>query len=162
MIEIHNINMQDDAFDKMLKNLQSGGVFIRKTPKKENQITSENPSVEELQSRVKMLKTRFEKFMENQKKLGIKEISFDYQSFGKQLENLNPTQNNFKNLIENAEKTMQKLEDDVNLINGFINPQEVGKDELREYIKKVFASLDNDTKNQVKAIVIKNIKQIEK
>ena len=162
MIEIHNINMQDDAFDKMLKNLQSGGVFIRKTPKKENQITSENPSIEELQSRVKMLKTRFEKFMENQKKLGIKEISFDYQSFGKQLENLNPTQNNFKNLIENAEKTMQKLEDDVNLINGFINPQEVGKDELREYIKKVFASLDNDTKNQVKAIVINNIKQIEK
>ena len=162
MIEIHNINMQDDAFDKMLKNLQSGGVFIRKTPKKENQITSENPSVEELQSRVKMLKTRFEKFMENQKKLGIKEISFDYQSFGKQLENLNPTQNNFKNLVENAEKTMQKLEDDVNLINGFINPQEVGKDELREYIKKVFASLDNNTKNQVKAIVINNIKQIEK
>ena len=162
MIEIHNINMQDDAFDKMLKNLQSGGVFIRKTPKKENQITSENPSIEELQSRVKMLKTRFEKFMENQKKLGIKEISFDYQSFGKKLENLNPTQNNFKNLIENAEKTMQKLEDDVNLINGFINPQEVGKDELREYIKKVFASLDNDTKNQVKAIVINNIKQIEK
>ena len=162
MIEIHNINMQDDAFDKMLKNLQSGGVFIRKTPKKENQITSENPSVEELQSRVKMLKTRFEKFMENQKKLGIKEISFDYQSFGKQLENLNPTQNNFKNLVENAEKTMQKLEDDVNLVNGFINPQEVGKDELREYIKKVFASLDNNTKNQVKAIVINNIKQIEK
>ena len=162
MIEIHNLNMQDDAFDKMLKNLQSSGVFIRKTPKKENQITSENPSVEELQSRVKMLKTRFEKFMENQKKLGIKEISFDYQSFGKQLENLNPTQNNFKNLVENAEKTMQKLEDDVNLINGFINPQEVGKDELREYIKKVFASLDNNTKNQVKAIVINNIKQIEK
>jgi tagatose-1,6-bisphosphate aldolase non-catalytic subunit AgaZ/GatZ len=65
-------------------------------------------------------------------------------------------------IVENAEKTMQKLEDDVNLINGFINPQEVGKDELREYIKKVFASLDNNTKNQVKAIVINNIKQIEK
>ncbi len=162
MIEIHNINMQDDAFDKMLKNLQSGGVFIRKTPKKENQITSENPSVEELQSRVKMLKTRFEKFKENQKKLGVKDITFEYQSFGKQLENLNPTQNDFKNLVENAEKTMQELENDINLVNGFVNPKEASKDELKEYIKRIFSSLDNDTKNQVKAIVIKKIKQIEK
>lgn len=162
MSEIHNINMESDAFDKMLKNLQSGGVFIRQTPQQENQITSKNPTVNELQSRVKILKTRFENFKENQKKLGIKQITFDYQSFGKQLENLNPTQNDFKNLVENAEKTMQKLEDDVNLINGFINPKEAGKDELKEYIKRIFSSLDSDTKQQIKTIVINEIKQIEK
>ena len=162
MSEIHNINMESDAFDKMLKNLQSGGIFIRQTSQQENKITSKNPTVDELQSRVKILKTRFENFKENQKKLGIKQITFDYQSFGKQLENLNPTQNDFKNLVENAEKTMQKLEDDVNLINGFINPKEAGKDELKEYIKRIFSSLDSDAKQQIKAIVINEIKQIEK
>ena len=78
------------------------------------------------------------------------------------MENLNPTQKDFKNLIENAEKTMQKLESDVNLINGFINPKEVGQNEMKDYIKQVFSALDNDTKKQVKALVMKQIKQIEK
>ena len=162
MIKIHSINMESDTFDEVLKNLQSGGVFVRQTPQQKNQITSENPTIDELQSRVKMLKTRFEKFKENQKKLGVKDITFEYQSFGKQLENLNPTQNDFKNLVENAEKTMQELENDINLVNGFVNPKEASKDELKEYIKRIFSSLDNDTKNQVKAIVIKKINQIEK
>ena len=166
MAEIHKIYMEKDAFDEMLKNLQSEPVFINTAPKDEkvskNLISSENPNVEELQARVKSLKTRFENFKIAQKKLGIEKISFDYQSFDKQLENLNPTQKDFKNLIENAEKTMQQLESDVNLINGFINPKEVGPNEMKDYIKQVFSALDNDTKKQVKALVVKQIKQIEK
>jgi short-subunit dehydrogenase len=58
--------MEKDAFDEMLKNLQSKPVFINTAPKDEkvskNLISSENPSVEELQTRVKSLKTRFENF----------------------------------------------------------------------------------------------------
>ena len=62
MAEIHKIYMEKDAFDEMLKNLQSEPVFINTAPKDEkvskNLISSENPSVEELQARVKSLKTR--------------------------------------------------------------------------------------------------------
>ncbi len=156
MIEIHNIHLDDKTFDEMIANLQNGGVFIHKKEGGKNIISLANPSDDEIKFRIIMLKKRFDKFKENQQKLGIKEISFDYIGFEKQLNSL--SKENDKIILENAEKTMQKLEDDVNLVSGFINPQKATKKEMQDYIKKFFSALDNETK----ALVIEKVKQLEK
>ena len=162
MIEIHTIDLDKTSFDNMLDNLKNGQLFVNDNVKNENKISSENPSDDEIKSRIEMLRNRFNKFKENQKKLGIKEIKFDYLTFEKKLISLDCNKKNCKIVLENAEKTMQKLEDDVNLVNGFINPQKVSKDEMQEHIKRLFSVLSGDEKKQIISLAIKKVKQIEK
>lgn len=106
MIEIHIIDLDKTSFDNMLDNLKNGQLLVNDNVKNENTISSENPSDDEIKSRIEMLRNRFNKFKENQKKLGIKEIKFDYLTFEKKLISLDCNKKNCKIVLENAEKTM--------------------------------------------------------
>ena len=86
MAEIIKIHLTDEAFDKMLKNIQSGGIFVpNKEENSDLKLENDNPTTDELQSRVRSLYERFLKFKEDEKQLGIKKIEFEYPNFENQI-----------------------------------------------------------------------------
>ena len=160
MTEITNIHLTEEAFDKILKNLQSGGIFIsNKTENTEPKLENDNPTTDELQSRVRSLYERFLKFKEDEKQLGIKKIEFKYSNFENQIKQLFSPQPNYKTLVTDAENTMAKLENSIAFVKSATDTKtNVDNAKMRKHLLDVISKLDSNMKQQL----IADLKQLQK
>lgn len=160
MAEIIKIHLTDEAFDKMLKNIQSGGIFVQN--KEENsdlKLGNDNPTTNELQSRVRSLYERFLKFKEDEKQLGIKKIEFEYPNFENQIKQLFSPQPNYKTLVADAENTMARLEDSIAFVKSATDTKtNVDNAKMRKHLLDVISKLDSNMKQQL----IADLKQLQK
>ena len=161
MTEITNIHLTKESFDKLITNLQNGGLVIHnENINPQTKLENKNPTDKELQQRVQILYKRFLECKKNQKKLGIKKIEFNYNNFEDKIKKLQTPQINYKILVENAEKIMDKLEKDINIIASSINqPQNENDNQyIKDYLFDVISQLDTNTQKQI----ISNITEIKK
>lgn len=160
MAEIIKIHLTDEAFDKMLKNIQSGGIFVQN--KEENsdlKLENDNPTTDELQSRVRSLYERFLKFKEDEKQLGIKKIEFEYPNFENQIKQLFSPQPNYKTLVADAENTMARLENSIAFVKSVTDTKtKVDNAKMRKHLLDVISKLDSNMKQQL----IADLKQLQK
>lgn len=160
MAEIIKIHLTDEAFDKMLKNIQSGGIFVQN--KEENsdlKLENDNPTTDELQSRVRSLYERFLKFKEDEKQLGIKKIEFEYPNFENQIKQLFSPQPNYKTLVADAENTMARLENSIAFVKSVTDTKtKVDNAKMRKHLSDVISKLDSNMKQQL----ISDLKQLQK
>ena len=160
MVEITNIHLTDEAFDKMLKNIQSGGIFVpNKEENSDLKLGNDNPTTDELQSRVRSLYERFLKFKEDEKQLGIKKIEFEYPNFENQIKQLFSPQPNYKTLVADAENTMARLENSIAFVKSATNTKtNVDNAKMRKHLLDVISKLDKNMKQQL----IADLKQLQK
>lgn len=160
MAEITNIHLTDEAFDKMLKNIQSGGIFVpNKEENSDLKLENDNPTTDELQSRVRSLYERFLKFKEDEKQLGIKKIEFEYPNFENQIKQLLSPQPNYKTLVTDAENTMARLEDSIAFVKSATDTKtNVDNAKMRKHLLDVISKLDKNMKQQL----IADLKQLQK
>ena len=160
MAEIIKIHLTDETFDKMLKNIQSGGIFVQN--KEENsdlKLENDNPTTDELQSRVRSLYERFLKFKEDEKQLGIKKIEFEYPNFENQIKQLFSPQPNYKTLVADAENTMARLENSIAFVKSVTDTKtKVDNAKMRKHLSDVISKLDSNMKQQL----ISDLKQLQK
>lgn len=160
MAEIIKIHLTDETFDKMLKNIQSGGIFVQN--KEENsdlKLENDNPTTDELQSRVRSLYERFLKFKEDEKQLGIKKIEFEYPNFENQIKQLFSPQPNYKTLVADAENTMARLENSIAFVKSVTDTKtKVDNAKMRKHLSDVISKLDSNMKQQL----ITDLKQLQK
>lgn len=160
MVEITNIHLTDEAFDKMLKNIQSGGIFVpNKEENSDLKLENDNPTTDELQSRVRSLYERFLKFKEDEKQLGIKKIEFEYPNFENQIKQLFSPQPNYKTLVADAENTMARLEDSIAFVKSATDTKtNIDNAKMRKHLLDVISKLDKNMKQQL----IADLKQLQK
>lgn len=160
MTEITNIHLTKESFDKLITNLQNGGLVIHnENINHQTKLENKNPTDKELQQRVQILYKRFLKCKKTQKKLGIKKIGFSYNNFEDKIKKLQTPQTNYKILVENAEKIMDKLEEDTNIIASINQPQNENDNQyIKDYLFDVISQLDTNTQKQI----ISNITEIKK
>lgn len=160
MAEITNIHLTDEAFDKMLKNIQSGGIFVpNKEENSDLKLENDNPTTDELQSRVRSLYERFLKFKEDEKQLGIKKIEFEYPNFENQIKQLLSPQPNYKTLVTDAENTMARLENSIAFVKSATDTKtKVDNAKMRKHLLDVISKLDKNMKQQL----IADLKQLQK
>lgn len=172
MIEITSINLTNEAFTKIRKNMD-GGIFVSLPSETSNDtkvLENKNPSTEELQERINSLHERFQKFQMEQEKYGIKEIEFKTILDNQISALLNRDITDNKSILEaikQAEATMLKLENEVAFIKAVENPVKPTKEQYQNHLKKVTSNLTPQMQNQLKEIISKfdpqtkkNIKQI--
>ena len=160
MAEIIKIHLTDEAFDKMLKNIQSGGIFVpNKEENSDLKLENDNPTTDELQSRVRSLYERFLKFKEDEKRLGIKKIEFEYPNFENQIKQLFSPQPNYKTLVADAENTMARLENSIAFVKSVTDTKtKVDNAKMRKHLLDVISKLDSNMKQQL----IADLKQLQK
>lgn len=160
MAEIIKIHLTDEAFDKMLKNIQSGGIFVPNKEENSNlKLENDNPTTNELQSRVRSLYERFLKFKEDEKQLGIKKIEFEYPNFENQIKQLFSPQPNYKTLVADAENTMARLENSIAFVKSVTDTKtKVDNAKMRKHLSDVISKLDSNMKQQL----ISDLKQLQK
>lgn len=160
MAEIIKIHLTDEAFDKMLKNIQSGGIFVpNKEENSDLKLENDNPTTDELQSRVRSLYERFLKFKEDEKQLGIKKIEFEYPNFENQIKQLFSPQPNYKTLVTDAENTMTRLENSIAFVKSVTDTKtKVDNAKMRKHLSDVISKLDSNMKQQL----IADLKQLQK
>ena len=160
MAEIIKIHLTDEAFDKMLKNIQSGGIFVpNKEENSDLKLGNDNPTTDELQSRVRSLYERFLKFKEDEKRLGIKKIEFEYPNFENQIKQLFSPQPNYKTLVADAENTMARLENSIAFVKSVTDTKtKVDNAKMRKHLLDVISKLDSNMKQQL----ISDLKQLQK
>ncbi len=160
MAEIIKIHLTDEAFDKMLKNIQSGGIFVpNKEENSDLKLENDNPTTDELQSRVRSLYERFLKFKEDEKQLGIKKIEFEYPNFENQIKQLFSPQPNYKTLVADAENTMARLENSIAFVKSVTDTKtKVDNAKMRKHLSDVISKLDSNMKQQL----ISDLKQLQK
>ncbi len=152
MSEITNIHLTKESFDKLVTNLQNGGLIIyNEDINPQTKLENQNPTDKELQQRVKLLYKRFLEYKENQKKLGIKKIEFNYNSFEDKIKKLQNPQPNYKTLVINAEEIMDKLEKHINIIASSINQsqKENNNQAIKDYLFDVISQLNTNTQKQI-------------
>ncbi|MGN0929579.1 MAG: hypothetical protein ACI4N3_02975 [Alphaproteobacteria bacterium] len=169
MAEITTIQLTDEAFNNIEKNIKKGTFFVSfptGISNDVNAIENNNPTKEELQERINSLYKRFQTFQTEQEKAGIKEIKFK-TILDKQISALlNKDITNDKDILEavkQAENTMLKLEKDVAFIKATENPIEPPQEEVQTYLKEVITKLNPELKKQLQQTIEGMIqKQIEK
>lgn len=166
MIEITSINLTNEAFDKIHKNMD-GGIFVSFPPEisKVNVLDNDNPSTEELQERINSLYKRFQNFQTEEKNLGIEQIKFNTILVNQisALLNRDITDNkSISEAVNQAEATMLKLENEVAFIKAVENPTRPTKEQYQNHLKKVIAGLNPEMKKQIQQKVEEMLqKQIE-
>ncbi|MBD5398543.1 hypothetical protein HDR60_03485 [bacterium] len=166
MIEITSINLTNEAFDKIHKNMD-GGIFVSFSPEisKVNVLENDNPSTEELRERINSLYKRFQNFQTEEKNLGIEQIKFNTILVNQisALLNRDITDNkSISEAVNQAEATMLKLENEVAFIKAVENPTRPTKEQYQNHLKKVTSNLTPEMQNQLKEIISKLDPQTKK